>query len=145
MLEAATALVARNRTVPGRDGPAVSLCDLGYCSVGVDEGWEGCGEGVNGTQHDAQGYPTIETRSFPDTAAMVVQIHKLGLSAGWYLNGCKCGERTEHVINYEGVHLIRGPNRPLAHPSHGCAAHSSMGATAMRRTLPISTSLGLTA
>ena len=30
------ALVAKNRTVKGWDGP-VSLCDLGYCSAGIDE------------------------------------------------------------------------------------------------------------
>ena len=59
MLDAARALVAKNRTVAGQSAP-VSLCDLGYCSVGVDEGWEGCGQGVNGTQHDAQGLPTID-------------------------------------------------------------------------------------
>ena len=100
MMEAATAMTAKNRTVKGWDGN-VSLCDLGYCSVGVDEGWEGCGAGVNGTQHDAKGIPTIDA-TFPDTAAMVKGIHALGLSAGWYLNGCKCGERTEQTINYEG-------------------------------------------
>lgn len=70
-------------------------------SVGVDEGWEGCGQGVNGTQHAADGTPTIDA-AFPDTKGMVQSIHGLGLSAGWYLNGCKCGERTEHTINYEG-------------------------------------------
>ena len=100
MLEAATAMVAKNRTVAGHDGK-VSLCDLGYCSVGVDEGWEGCGSGVNGTQHKADGTPTIDT-AFPDTSKMVTDIHGLALAAGWYLNGCKCGERTEHEINYEG-------------------------------------------
>ena len=41
-------MVAKNRTVKGWDGK-VSLCDLGYCSVGVDEGWEGCGMGVERT------------------------------------------------------------------------------------------------
>ena len=34
-MEAAEAMVAKNRTVDGKSG--VSLCDLGYCSVGVDE------------------------------------------------------------------------------------------------------------
>ena len=100
MLDAARAMVAKNRTVIGHDGK-VSLLDLGYSSVGVDEGWEGCGQGVNGTQHDSTGLPTIDA-NFPDTAAMVREIHALGLSAGWYLNGCKCGERTEHLINYQG-------------------------------------------
>merc|ERR1719469_1547918 len=30
------------------------------------------------------------------------QIHDMGLTAGWYLNGCKCGEHIEKEINYEG-------------------------------------------
>ena len=102
MIKSADALVAKTRHVPGHSGN-VSLCDLGYCSVGVDEGWEGCGAGVNGTQHDAQGRPTIDEKSFPDTSAMVSQIHGLGLSAGWYLNGCKCGERHGLLQNYEGA------------------------------------------
>ena len=42
MLSAASALVAKNRTVKGESG-MVSLCDLGFCSIGVDEGWEQCG------------------------------------------------------------------------------------------------------
>ena len=72
-----------------------------YCSVGVDEGWEGCGQGVDKTQHDAKGIPTIDS-AFPDTSEMVKQIHAKGLTAGWYLNGCKCGEHVEKKINYEG-------------------------------------------
>ena len=32
------ALAAKNRTVKGWDGQ-VSLCDLGYCTAGVDEGY----------------------------------------------------------------------------------------------------------
>ena len=38
MLEASEAMVAKNRTVGGHSGQ-LSLCDMGYCSVGVDEGW----------------------------------------------------------------------------------------------------------
>lgn len=101
MLQAAEALVARNRTVAGESGK-VSLCDVGYCSVGVDEGWEDCTAGVAPSrQHDASGLPTIDA-SFPDMGAMVRKLHDLGLSAGWYLNGCKCGERVELPKNYEG-------------------------------------------
>ena len=100
ILEQAAALAAKNRTVPGSKS-GVSLCDLGYCSVGVDEGWEGCGLGVNGTQHAADGRPVVAL-TFPDTGAMVARIHELGLAAGWYLNGCKCGERTEVAANYAG-------------------------------------------
>ena len=57
--------------------------------------------GVDHTQHDAKGLPTIDA-AFPDTGAMVKQIHAKGLSAGWYLNGCKCGEHVEKPANYEG-------------------------------------------
>ena len=101
MLDAASALVAKNRTLPG-GGEAFSLRDIGYASVGVDEGWEGCGAGVNHTQHNASGLPTINTASFPNVPAMVAHVHGLGLSAGWYLNGCKCGERKALDKNYAG-------------------------------------------
>lgn len=53
------------------------------------------------TQHDAKGIPTIDA-AFPDTGKMVKQIHGMGLKAGWYLNGCKCGEHVEKEINYAG-------------------------------------------
>ena len=42
--------------VKGWEGK-VSLCDLGYCSAGIDEGWEGCGKGVDKTQHYLNGTP----------------------------------------------------------------------------------------
>lgn len=35
----------------------ISLQDVGYGSVGIDEGWEGCGMGINGTQHYVNGTP----------------------------------------------------------------------------------------
>ena len=78
MMEAADALAAKNRTVP--TDRAVSLCDLGYCELVVDLGWEGCGQGLNHTQHAADGTPTIEP-AFPDVGAMVQHIHERGLRA----------------------------------------------------------------
>ena len=89
--------LAKRRAAHGN----ASLCDLGYCSVGIDEGWEGCGAGVNGTQHGPGGRPTV-AGTFPDMAGLVGRVHALGLKAGWYLNGCKCGEKTALPINYEG-------------------------------------------
>jgi hypothetical protein len=59
------AISARNRTV---DGKLTSLLDVGYATVGIDEGWEGCGKGVNGTQHDAhqaRRVSPLSTRSSP--------------------------------------------------------------------------------
>ena len=69
MLEATDALVAKEHAQAGT-AANVSLCDMGYCSVGIDEGWEGCGAGVNGSQHDVDGNPTINSK-FPDMAAVV--------------------------------------------------------------------------
>lgn len=80
----------------------ISLASLGYSDVGIDEGWEGCGEGVNGTQHDASGKPVIHTEAFNDTAAMVARAHAKHLTMGWYMNGCACGEPVEKAINYAG-------------------------------------------
>lgn len=79
-----------------------SLVSLGYADVGIDEGWEGCGEGVNGTQHDASGAPVIHAPSFPDMKGLVDAAHSSNLTMGWYQNGCACGELLEKEINYAG-------------------------------------------
>ena len=88
----------------------VSLCDLGYCAVGIDEGWEGCGMGVQRTpkggppymsQHYANGTPVINAK-FPDMMGLVTYGHSKGVKMGWYENGCACGEKVEVEINYEG-------------------------------------------
>jgi hypothetical protein len=110
MVEQIDAVVAKNRTVEGWEGK-VSLCDLGYCAVGVDEGWEGCGQGVPhlnprthkpyNTQHYANGTPAINSK-FPDMPGLVTYGHSKGLTMGWYENGCACGEHVELPINYEG-------------------------------------------
>ena len=84
-----------------REG-GVSLKSLGYDLVGIDEGWEGCGLGVNGTQHYVNGTPAVDTKKFPDLKALVDYGHDRGVKMGFYLNGCACGEKKEHLINYEG-------------------------------------------
>ena len=103
--EVIDALTAKNRTVEGFDHP-VSLCDLGYCMVGIDEGWEGCGLGVNKTQHYLNGTPATNPTLFPDMPGLVRYGHAHGLKMGWYFNGCGCMERTEPAsgwdIDYEG-------------------------------------------
>jgi hypothetical protein len=72
----------------------------------------GCGQGVNGTQHYADGTPVINTARFPDMKALVDYGHSRGVRMGWYLNGCACGEKRALDINYEVVagRLGRGSN-----------------------------------
>eukprot|EP00729_Bicosta_minor_P000100 gene100-10827_t len=78
-----------------------TLQKLGYNMVGIDEGWEGCGMGVNHTQHYVNGTPAVRA-DFPDIKALVDYGHSKGVKMGFYLNGCSCGEHAEHLINYEG-------------------------------------------
>jgi len=91
-------LTARNLTVDGKEG--VSLADLGYSSVGVDEGWEGCvaptasGRAVYG--HNAQGTPLANVARFPNLTALVEYGHERNVSMGWYLNSCGCKSSDHH-------------------------------------------------
>ena len=50
---------------PSTDGVRTSLADLGYVSAGVDDGWQACGAGVQGSFHDAEGRPIVNTTRFP--------------------------------------------------------------------------------
>jgi hypothetical protein len=81
------ALAEKNRTVKGWEGK-VSLCDLGYCAAGIDEGWEGCGLGANSTQHYLNGTPATNPKLFPDMRGLVEYGHKKNVKMGWYFNGC---------------------------------------------------------
>eukprot|EP00416_Gambierdiscus_australes_P036674 CAMPEP_0171106590 /NCGR_PEP_ID=MMETSP0766_2-20121228/65075_1 /TAXON_ID=439317 /ORGANISM="Gambierdiscus australes, Strain CAWD 149" /LENGTH=430 /DNA_ID=CAMNT_0011567707 /DNA_START=42 /DNA_END=1334 /DNA_ORIENTATION=+ len=86
------AMVDRKRTV---DGVPTSLCDLGYCDVGLDDNWQTCGGGQKYSFHDDSGVPIINQERFPDMIAMTAHAHKLGLTAGWYGNNCICRESRE--------------------------------------------------
>jgi len=82
-------MVAKKRKV---DGVPTSLCDLGYCDVGLDDNWQKCGAGNKYHYHDDSGIPIVNTDRFPDMIAMTSHAHKLGLTAGWYGNNCICAE-----------------------------------------------------
>ena len=94
-------MVSRERTV---DGVPTSLCDLGYCDVGLDDNWQDCGAGdANYTFHLDDGSPVVDLSLFPDFKQMTDHAHALGLTAGWYGNNCICSERnTDERKFYEG-------------------------------------------
>ena len=77
-----TAIANRSRMV---DGKIQSLCDLGYCDVGLDDNWQLCSSyGPNKySYHDANGRPVVNHARFPDFIAMTDYAHSLGLTAGW--------------------------------------------------------------
>lgn len=94
-------MVSKKRSV---DGEPTSLCDLGYCDVGLDDNWQNCKGGTGGNHyHDANGNPVINYDRFPDMKKMVDHAHDLGLTAGWYGNNCKCADgHTSEKKFYEG-------------------------------------------
>lgn len=100
-------MISKSRTV---DGKPTSLCDLGYCDVGLDDNWQDCG--AHGphkyTYHSEVGVPLINTDRFPDMHAMTTKAHSLGLTAGWYLNNCIC---EDHCGSKRW-----NPNRPETDP-----------------------------
>ncbi|CAK0838684.1 unnamed protein product [Prorocentrum cordatum] len=55
-------VASRGRLVDGRNA---SLADVGYVDVGLDDNWQACGAGVNGSFHDAEGRPLITEDSRP--------------------------------------------------------------------------------
>ena len=80
-------MVRKDRNV---DGVPTSLCDLGYCDVGLDDNWQKCSPpgSVGARYHDPSGKPLVNTERFPDMAAMTAHAHKLGLTAGWCGSNC---------------------------------------------------------
>ncbi|CAJ1420721.1 unnamed protein product [Effrenium voratum] len=107
-------MVSKKRQV---DGVPTSLCDLGYCDVGLDDNWQNCDGGQKYHYHGDSGIPIINQSRFPDMVAMTAHAHRLGLTAGWYLNNCICSEGTSTdamyqsdvaaltVFNFDGVKL----------------------------------------
>ena len=60
-----------------------SLLEVGYTHIGIDDGWQSCGKGVNGSFHDAQGRPMVDTEKFPDMKGMNAAAHAKGVKMGW--------------------------------------------------------------
>lgn len=60
-----------------------SILELGYSSVGLDDAWQACGQGFNGTFHAVDGTPLWNNVTFPDPSGMVAKAHSLQLKAGW--------------------------------------------------------------
>ena len=100
MQDAVDALVVRNRTVRGEPG-LVSLCDMGYCTVGVSEGYEVIGP-TNRSMHDRDGNPLINRAHFPDMAGLADYANSRNIKLGWYLNSCAYGgPQNDSISNYK--------------------------------------------
>ena len=133
-------MVRKDRKV---DGVPTSLCDLGYCDVGLDDNWQKCSPpgSVGARYHDPSGKPLVNTERFPDMAAMTAHAHKLGLTAGWCMNNCNPTpypspnpkpkpNRAYPLFNTQGTGTTASARR------HGRANGSSMRATSRRCATP---------
>lgn len=77
------------------DAKPTSLCDLGYCDIGLDDNWQACGSyGKEGyTYHDEDGNPVVNLDRFPSLKNMTGKAHSLGLTSGFYGNNCICNDQ----------------------------------------------------
>jgi len=87
----------------------VSLASAGYSDVGLDDNYQSCNKGVNGTFHDwdeqqAAYVNLIRDDTFPDMKAMNDYAHSLGLTSGFYENNCICSEGAWDVGNEQAVY-----------------------------------------
>ena len=65
------------------NGKPTSLCDLGYCDVGLDDNWQECDspDAAPGMHyHDVDGNPIVNKDRFPSFKNMTDYAHSLGLT-----------------------------------------------------------------
>ena len=75
MTAAANAMVNKSR--------GLSLLEVGYENCGLDDYYQACRTGVQGSFHNASGYPLIDKTKFPNMKAMTDHAHSIGLKMGW--------------------------------------------------------------
>ena len=98
MMHVMDVMVSKNRS--DKYGQPTSLCDLGYCDVGLDDAWQYC-DAENAAPgfhyHDVHGNPIVNRTRFPDMKAMTDHGHRLGLTVGWYGNNCLCNDQCKLI------------------------------------------------
>jgi len=97
MMSIMDAITDRSRLVNGKP---MSLLDVGYDHVGLDDNWQKCNAGINGSFHDAEGKPLINAERFPDMKKMNDYAHSKKVKSGWYMNNCICNEQNKLQPNW---------------------------------------------
>lgn len=75
-----------------------TLFAASYTDFGIDDAWEACGAGVNGSYHDASGRPIVNASRFPDLRALTAGARAKGVTMSWYGNCCGCA-KAEHKLS----------------------------------------------
>ena len=74
-----TAIKRIAEAMTAKRGGGESLLDLGFDSLGVDDGWQACGAGHKKSFHAADGTPVVNRSKFPDLKALVNYGHERGI------------------------------------------------------------------
>jgi len=100
LMDQMTALVTKKRMVNGK---LMSLKDLGYMDVGLDDAWQKCGKyGPHKNKYHLEtGQSVVDTSVFPNMKDMTDHAHGLGITAGWYHNNCICADHVTDEKYYE--------------------------------------------
>eukprot|EP00036_Acanthoecidae_sp_10tr_P014824 CAMPEP_0206293884 /NCGR_PEP_ID=MMETSP0106_2-20121207/4365_1 /ASSEMBLY_ACC=CAM_ASM_000206 /TAXON_ID=81532 /ORGANISM="Acanthoeca-like sp., Strain 10tr" /LENGTH=441 /DNA_ID=CAMNT_0053724489 /DNA_START=8 /DNA_END=1333 /DNA_ORIENTATION=+ len=77
-----------------KDLPTASLFDLGYSHVGLDDCWQDCISPKAGFHDPKTGMAMINTTRFPDMGGMVRYGTERNVTMGFYMNNCRCHEKT---------------------------------------------------
>ena len=96
-------MVRRKHNRKDHLGNIISLADLGYRDVGLDDTWQKCNspdaaEGMH--YHDQYGNPIVNLDRFPSLWEMTRHARALNLTAGWYANNCACRYVSRAVVLY---------------------------------------------
>jgi hypothetical protein len=106
-------------------------------AIGMDDNWQACGAGINGSFHAKDGTPLWNTTRFPNVKAMNDRIHKLGLKSDWWARAnlcCGCAWRAIHCAAvaqvHKQLHLLR--ERQAAPWTGGRRQRASTASTGIR-------------
>lgn len=91
-----------SRSRVNHTGTPTSLCDIGYCDVGLDDNWQACDSASAAPgmhYHDSEGFPIVNETTFPSLKSMTDYAHSLNLTAGFYGNNCICADRCQDISN----------------------------------------------
>lgn len=70
-----------------------SLLDVGYSTIGLDDGWQACGP--NGYHDETTGVPLVNLTRFPDMKAMTAYAATRNVKMGFYGNNCMCHGKSD--------------------------------------------------
>ena len=101
-MEIAMEALARKRS------GGTSLADLGYATAGLDDAWQACGTGVDGSFHDANGAPLVNTNRWVTLVHRYMSLVRVPAAACDTNDDALCASSTVHT----SAHDAGNPSSP---------------------------------